>query len=160
MCTIVYSSSIPSNLVCRCEFCYREVFINETISALSCSYQWPWLYLCVCVCVCFTTAVDFEVVNVTNETFTSDWCTSPSVNSLSPYFTLNGDILNGVTFNGRYQVNISRHVSSEGHHQAMLSILAVNSTLDNSMITCWVNSTVIFRYLITCLGKYSTLILE
>ena len=99
-------------------------------------------------------------MNVTNKTFVSDLCVSPADIPLPPYFTYNNITLNDNEVNKYYQAEVSRNVSSEGYHQAMLSISTVNSThtLNNSNITCWVNQTVIFRYHLIDIGKFLTLI--
>ena len=91
-------------------------------------------------------------VNMTNVViFQSDVCVSPSVNSPPPYFSLT--FTNNVTFqlnaaevNEYYKANVSRSVSPEGHHQAVLTIHAVNSTLNDCTITCWVKSSVRLQY--------------
>ena len=110
--------------------------------------------LCVCVCVCLNliSVVQPQWVPVTNGLFQSDLCVSPLVTSPAPYFicTLENYItLNDAKINELYNASISRNITSEGHHQALLTILGTNATFNNSIITCWVNSAVILQYRLT-----------
>ena len=95
-------------------------------------------------------------MHVTDGIFQSDLCVSPLVTSLAPYFTCTFDddvTLNNAEINEHYNASVSRNYSTEGHHQAFLTILGANPTLNNAIITCWVNLAVILQYRLMIVGN-------
>ena len=80
------------------------------------------------------------------ERFESDWCTSPLVLSPAPYWMFNGLTLNDGANNTYYGALVNRSSTIEGHHQAKLMIPNVTSAINDSTMTCMVNSVVILEY--------------
>ena len=110
--------------------------------------------MCVFVCLNLISVVQPEWVPVTNGLFQSNLCVSPLVISPAPYFTCTFEnyitvTLNDAKINELYNASVSRNITSERHHQALLTILGINATFNNSIITCWVNSAVILQYHLT-----------
>ena len=113
-----------------------------------------------CVCLNFISIVEPQWVPVTNESFQSDLCVSPLVTALAPYFTCtfeNDVTLSYAEIHKLYNASVSRSISPKGHHQALLTILSTNPTLNNAIITCWVNSAAILQYRLTIISKFPTL---
>lgn len=114
------------------------------------------------MCLNFISTVEPQRVPVTNESFQSDLCVSPLVTSPAPYFTCtfeNYITLNDAKINELYNASVSRNITSEGHHQALLTILDTNPTFNNAIITCWVNSAVILQYRLI-IGKSPTFMIR
>ena len=91
------------------------------------------------------TAVEAKLVYISTEELHSALCVSPSLTSPAPYFKYKDIILNDVEVNEFYRANVIRSLSIDGRYQAMVVIAALGSTLDDSSVTCLVNSTVIWK---------------
>ena len=88
-----------------------------------------------------------------NETFSPPVCTSPLVESLPPYWMMNGIPLTNTTFNNMYGAQINRlDDDKRGRHQAELIISSVNETLNNSNISCAVETELRRVYIIFVTG--------
>ena len=91
-------------------------------------------------------------VNVTEkefhlmEEFKSDWCPSPLPSSPAPHWFLNGVLLNDGENNTHHGVMIKRNSSNKGHHQSQLTIPKLTSSMNDSIVICKVNLTVILEY--------------
>ena len=80
------------------------------------------------------------------EKFESDWCLSPLRTSPAPHWFLNGILLNDGENNTHHGVRIMRNSSNEGHHQSQLTIPKLTSSINDSIVICKVNLTVILEY--------------
>lgn len=102
------------------------------------------------------TAVEAELVYLPTEQYHSALCVSPSVTSpAAPYFIYNNVLLSNVEINKLYEANVTRSSSLKGHHQAVVVISALNLTLNDSTVTCMVNSTVIWKVRLIIGNLYS-----
>ena len=90
-----------------------------------------------------------EVTLYASGRFQSAVCRSPDVASPAPYWSVNGTPLNDIEINTLYGAMVGRGSGGEGHHLSTLDIPVVNLTLDNSIISCLVNTTVILHYYVT-----------
>lgn len=84
------------------------------------------------------------------ETFESDWCTSPLTTSLAPYWELDGAPLNNNDNNTRLYGGafVNRTSTKEGRHTSKVTISLVKSDINGSIIACLVNKEVTLKYLI------------
>jgi hypothetical protein len=80
------------------------------------------------------------------EEFESDWCTSPHRSSPAPHWFLNGVILNDGENNTQYGTIVGRNTTHEGNHQAQLTIPKLTSAMNDSTLTCKVDSVVTLEY--------------
>ena len=137
--------------------CYSESPQQSLLRSYTLKYNYTCiLLLCYmkleydgCVVGFCIATVEAQQVLVTNGSFQSEPCISPRLSSPAPYFnyTLESDVtFNEAEVNRYYSVNVNRSFGPRGHHQAVVYISDVNSELNNSLITCWVESTVILQY--------------
>jgi hypothetical protein len=80
------------------------------------------------------------------EKFESDWCISPHQSSPAPHWFFNGVILNDGENNTQYGTIINRNGTHEGHHQSQLTIPRLTASMNDSNVTCIVDSVVILEY--------------
>lgn len=91
-----------------------------------------------------------EVKIYSSGEFQSGVCRSPNLSSPSaPHWKLNSILLNNAEINMRYGVIVNRVVDHEGYRLSNITIPAVNLSLNNSTISCWVGSMVIVHYHMT-----------
>ena len=113
----------------------------------------------VSVLVNFITVVEGDLVYLDTEEFSAN-CTNPSITSShAPLFTYNDIPLVNVTINELYGANVTTLPSDEGHIRALLEIIGQkNSTLNDSTVTCLVDSAVIWRLRLIINGKFQVYI--
>ena len=71
-----------------------------------------------------------------SETFHPEICTSPLLNSRSPYWVIDDIPLVNVSERQSYGARIVYHSDTHGRNQAELFIMSVNETLDGSNVSC------------------------
>ena len=91
-----------------------------------------------------------------SDKFQSVVCRSPHV-SFAPYWTVdvNGTALTENEVSRDYGAIVQRDSDGEGHYISVLTIPAVNLTLNDSTITCLVNFTVVILQYHLIIGEYS-----